>query len=161
MKYLSVLFLVFVMMMTTAVFAEDKSTKNDKKESEKSAVSEAQDNIEFDKVVVYYLHSNRRCMTCKKLEAYSQEAVTLAFEKYLVDSSLIWRVVNYEEEGNEHFAKEYKLYTQSVILSKISKDKEIEWKNLDKIWKLVGDKAEFITYVQTEVENFINPVTGK
>jgi hypothetical protein len=110
-----------------------------------------------DQVIVYYLHMNRRCQTCQKLEAYSQEAITSGFEDQLKDSSLVWRVANFESEGNEHFAKDYQLYSQSVILSRLHNGKETEWKNLDKIWKLVGDKEAFIAYVQSEVHQFLDP----
>ena len=29
--------------------------------------------------------------------------------------------------------------------------------SLDKIWQLVGNKEKFITYVQAEVQTFLNP----
>ena len=111
-----------------------------------------------DQFVIYYLHMNRRCMTCEKLEKYSEEAVSTGFTEQLRDSSIVWRVVNFEEEGNEHFAKDYQLYSQSLIVSKVRDGKETEWKSLDKIWQLVGDKDEFIAYVLTEVKDFMKPV---
>jgi hypothetical protein len=114
-----------------------------------------------DQFVVYYLHMNRRCMTCEKLEAYSEEAIMTGFTEQLKDSSIVWKVVNFEEEGNEHFAKDYNLYSQSVVISKLLDGKETEWKNLDKIWEIVGNKDEFIAYVQGEVTKFITPVVEK
>jgi len=110
-----------------------------------------------DQVVVYYLHMNRRCMTCGKLEAYSKEAVETGFAQQLSDSSIVFKVENFEKEGNEHFAKDYKLFSQSLILSRLHDGKETEWKNLDRIWKLVGNKEEFVTYVQTEIADFVGP----
>ena len=115
------------------------------------------DSLESDQIIVYYLHMNRRCMTCGKLESYSQEAMSTGFAEQLKDSSIIWQVENFEQEGNEHFAKEYQLYSQSLILSRQHDGKEIEWKNLDQIWKLVGNKDKFITYVQREVKTFLSP----
>jgi hypothetical protein len=114
-----------------------------------------------DPIVIYYLHMNRRCMTCEKLEAYSEEAVTSGFAEQLKDSLIVWRVVNFEEEGNEHYAKEYQLYSQSLIVSRLRDDKEIEWKNLDKIWELVHDKDEFLAYVQIEVRDFLKQTEEK
>ena len=111
---------------------------------------------ENNQIVVYYLHMNRRCMTCEKLESYSKEAVEAGFSEQLKDSSIIFRVENFEVEGNEHFAKDYQLFSQSLILSRQHDGKETDWKNLDQIWELVGDKDEFIKYVQTEINNFRN-----
>ena len=95
-------------------------------------------------------------MTCEKLESYSKEAVEAGFSEQLKDSSIIFRVENFEVEGNEHFAKDYQLFSQSLILSRQHDGKETDWKNLDQIWELVGDKDEFIKYVQTEINNFRN-----
>jgi hypothetical protein len=109
------------------------------------------------RVIVYYLHGNRRCMTCKKLEAYSKEAVASGFGRQLKDSLITWQVVNFDEEANEHFVKDYGLYSQSLVFSRLQGDREVAWKNLDKIWKLVGNKKEFISYVQGELSAFLNP----
>jgi len=110
-----------------------------------------------DKVIVTYFHGNRRCPTCRKLEAFSQEAITTAFTDKLEKGNLEWRVVNFEDEGNEHFVKDYQLFSQSLILSRTKDGKETGWKNLDKIWELVGDKDKFLAYVQTETKAFIGP----
>lgn len=113
------------------------------------------DSIGTEQVVVYYLHMNRRCATCQKLEAYSQEAVKTGFADQLKDSSIVFHVENFEQEGNQHFAKQYQLFSQSVILSRQVDGKETDWKNLDKIWQLVGNKQEFVDYVQAEVTRFV------
>jgi hypothetical protein len=51
--------------------------------------------------------------------------------------------------------KDYGLFTQSLILSRVVDGKEVEWKNLDQIWKLVGDKEQYLTYVTSETRNFL------
>ncbi|MCD6249147.1 MAG: hypothetical protein J7J98_02285 [candidate division Zixibacteria bacterium] len=112
-----------------------------------------------DKVIVYYLHGHRRCATCIKLEAYSKEAIETGFEEELEQGGLEWRVVDYEEEGNEHYADTYALFTKAVILSHISDGQETGWKNLDKIWDLVGDKEKFIEYVKAETKAFLSEDT--
>lgn len=109
------------------------------------------------KFIAYYFHGNRRCTTCKKLEAYSSEAIELAFVKEVKNGTLEWRAVNYDDEENEHFLKDYQLYTKALILSREVDGKELDWKNLDKIWELVGDKDEFIIYVQNETRAFLSP----
>ncbi len=114
-----------------------------------------------NKVVVYYLHMNRRCQTCKKLEAYSHEALQDGFADQLKDSSVIWRVVNFEEKDNEHYGADYQLYSQSLILSKLRNGKEVQWENLDKIWELVGHKDKFLAYVQNKVRRFMTRTSEK
>jgi hypothetical protein len=142
------------------VIADDKSETTPKDSTEVTAV-ESEKLHESDQVIVYYLHMNRRCMTCGKLEAYSKEAVETGFEEQLKDSSIVFVVENFETEGNEYFAKDYELYSQSLILSRQNNGKETEWKNLDKIWQLVRDKDKFVEYVQTEMTEFVNPKEEK
>ncbi len=114
-----------------------------------------------DRIIAYYFYGNRRCATCRKLESYSEEALLTGFESELADSSLVWRAVNYDEEENEHYIKDYQLYTKTLILSRDGDLEEGQWKNLDKIWELVGDKDEFIDYVQTQTRLFMSPETDE
>ncbi len=107
------------------------------------------------KVVVYYFHGDFRCPTCRKFETYSDEVLQSAFADALNDSSLEWKVVNTDEPGNKHFVRDYQLYTKSIIVAKIQDGKQTEWKNLDKIWELVGNKAVFVKYIQDEVNAYL------
>lgn len=113
--------------------------------------AKASDDALAHKIIVYYLHGTRRCPTCKKLEAYSQEAVQTGFVEDLKAGKITWQVLNTDDSPNEHFVKDYQLYTKSLILSRVENGKETKWKNLEKIWELVGDKEAFVKYVQDEV----------
>lgn len=144
-----------LLLLVTGVLAGDKPT-SEQNDSSQTATAQSTQVQQSDQVVVYYLHMNRRCMTCNKLEAYSKEAVETGFANQLQDSSIIFRSVNFETKGNEHFAKDYQLYSQSLILSRQHDGEETEWENLDKIWTLVDDKDEFVTYVQTEIADFLS-----
>jgi hypothetical protein len=156
MKNLSIILFGMLLLLSASAIAVDDASGANTIDTTKAAEVAVDDATGSDQIVVYYLHMNRRCMTCEKLEAYSQEAVTSGFADQLADSSVVWRVANFETEGNEHFAKDYQLYSQSLILSRQHNGDETEWKNLDEIWKLVGDKEKFIAYVQTEVSEFMN-----
>jgi len=107
------------------------------------------------RVLAYYFHTTRRCASCRKLEAYSQEAIEAGFPEALKDGRLAWRVVNVEEKGNEHFVKDYQLFTKSVVLVEEADSAQVRWKNLPKVWELLGDKAGFLRYVQEETQAFL------
>jgi uncharacterized membrane protein len=107
------------------------------------------------RVVVYYFHGNMRCDTCRKIEAYSGEAVKSAFADRLAKGEVVWSVVNIDEESNEHFVIDYDLQTRSLVLSYLVKGKQTKWKNLDKIWDLVDDKDKFMSYVRDEMGIFL------
>jgi len=103
------------------------------------------------KIVAYYFHGTRRCPSCMKIEAYSQEAIQTGFAEDLKSGKMQWQVINTDESPNEHYLKDYQLYTKSLILSRVENGKEIKWKNLEKVWELLGDKEAFVKYVQDEV----------
>ncbi|MFH1453946.1 MAG: nitrophenyl compound nitroreductase subunit ArsF family protein [Armatimonadota bacterium] len=107
------------------------------------------------KVTVYYFHGNSRCANCIKIEKYVKEAVYGNFSKELKNKKLEFKVINVDEKKNNHFANDYKLYTKSVILSYDKNGKELEWKNLDKIWQLLGNKQAFQKYIVDEINSYL------
>ena len=106
-------------------------------------------------IVVYYFYSAVRCATCKNLESFTNEALRTGFSDELGDGRLRWQPINVDEPNNKHFVNDYQLFTKSVIVAKIQDGKQTEWKNLDKIWKLVRDKQTFIKYVQSEIRDYL------
>ncbi|MDD5120553.1 MAG: nitrophenyl compound nitroreductase subunit ArsF family protein [Candidatus Omnitrophica bacterium] len=110
------------------------------------------------KVIAYYFRGAARCPTCHKLEQYSKEAVENNFKEALRSGRLEFKVVNVEDKGNEHYWNDYQLYTKSLILSLVKNDKQIKWKNLDKIWEYVGNKQRFIDYVQSGVADLLKEI---
>ncbi|MDD4556526.1 MAG: nitrophenyl compound nitroreductase subunit ArsF family protein [Alphaproteobacteria bacterium] len=102
---------------------------------------------ETDKIMVYYFHSNVRCVTCNKMEAFTKEAVEANFKD---NKNIVFKAVNTDEPANKHFLKDYSLYTKSVVLA----DEQGNWKNLDKIWSLVRNEADFKAYIVDGINDF-------
>ncbi len=107
------------------------------------------------KVIAYYFYGTMRCLTCHKLEQYSKEAIETNFKDALASGNLEFKAINVEDKGNEHYGKDYQLYTKSLILSLVEDGKQIKWKNMDKIWEYVGNKQRFIDYVKSGVADFL------
>jgi hypothetical protein len=107
------------------------------------------------KVIAYYFHTTYRCSSCRKIEAYSHEAIESGFPKELKEGALEWRVINVEEPGNRHYVDEYRLFTKSLILVRLNNGKQKEWKNLMKVWQLLGNKEAFLRYVQDELRSYL------
>lgn len=108
-----------------------------------------------EKVVVYYFHGTARCTTCRKFEAFTDEIIHRDFAAELADGRLQWQVINVDQPGNEHFIKDYQLYSKSVVVTKVRDGQQLKWKNLDKIWELVRDKGAFTNYIQNEVRQYL------
>jgi hypothetical protein len=157
MKWILICLLVLAVSVGTKIisYAQNDSLRVTEDKEIDAGDVEGDAEIVPEKIFAYYLHGDRRCATCRKLEAYSEEALREGFPELLEDSTLIWGTINYDQEENEHFLKDYNLFTKAVILSRVRDGNEIEWKNLDRIWDLVKDKEKFLKYVQEETEAFL------
>ncbi len=108
-------------------------------------------------VFVTYFHTTARCTSCLKIEDLTASTMTTRFAAPIADKRIVWRSVNLDEAANTHFAKDYGLFTKSVVVSEIRDGREVRWKNLDKVWNLLGDPEEFQAYVEKEVQGFLDP----
>lgn len=108
-----------------------------------------------DQVVAYYFYGNVRCATCRKLEAYSKEAIEDGFSQEIASGGLEWRAVNVDEPENEHFVTDFELVTRALVLVEYADGEMTRWQDLKLIWKLVGDKAGYMTYVREATSDFL------
>ena len=111
-------------------------------------------------IVVSYFHGDVRCATCKKLEAYSREAVETTFAAEIAAGRLAFKMVNTDRPENEHFIKDYSLITKSLVVSEENDGKVVRWTNLDKIWTLVrGEQQAYADYVIAGVRAYLEPAS--
>jgi len=108
-----------------------------------------------EKVAVYYFHYNRRCATCNRIEEFARKAVENRFANEVNNGILVFKSMNVEEQGNQHFETDYSFAVQSLILVDGREGRVGEWKNLKNIWELVWKEQEYLDYVQTEIREFL------
>ena len=106
-------------------------------------------------VVIYYFHGNFRCVNCRNIEQYTKETLDEYFRKELDSGKVVFKVINVETKGNEHFTNDYQLYTKSVVISLVKNGKEIKFDNLAKVWEYLRNKEAFHQYIKSEVEKYI------
>jgi hypothetical protein len=107
-------------------------------------------------VRVYYFRTSTRCTSCRKIEAFTDEAIKKAFASELAGGKMIWQVVNVEEPENGRFVQDYKLYTKAVVVVDLVNGGQVRWKNLARIWELLDDPPSFARYVQDEVRQYLD-----
>ena len=107
-------------------------------------------------VIAYYFHGTVRCSSCKKIEAWAQEAIERDFSTELKAGTLQWQVINIDMPENEHFVKDYQLFTRSLVLVTLENGKVTGWTNLKKVWTLLDEKPAFANYVKVEIEQYLN-----
>jgi len=89
------------------------------------------------------------------IEKLTVETIRESFPEELENGRVKLSVVNTDDPGNEHFIKDYGLYSQSVILSEVKGGREVNWKNLIRVWELLRNEIAFKGYVREEVKAFL------
>lgn len=107
-------------------------------------------------VVVYYFHGISRCTTCLTMERFAREAVEGTFAAELAAGRLAWRSVDYDEPESKHFVTDYGLVASAVVVVPTKPDGDKAWRNLGRIWDLVGDEESFKAYVVGQVREFLD-----
>ena len=124
----------------------------------------AEDNLVNDGLVVYYLHGKTRCPTCRSIESQSHDAVQADFASQLDSGEVIWKILNYEEPANAELAKQFEIQMPVVVITRMKDGQTADWKRLDQVWALVGDKPAFREYIRKEVTQMLEagqqPVTS-
>lgn len=108
-----------------------------------------------DRVIAMYFHRTQRCPTCLKMGSYSEEAVKTGFAKQLKDGTVAFYYVDFQNPKNAALTKGYGISGPTLIVAKISKKKVAKYVDLADIWAKVGNKKDFINYVQTNVAALI------
>ena len=117
--------------------------------SEDAAITEqvAGDALPADGVVVYYFHGNKRCLTCKKMEALADEVIRDRFGERLGDGSVVFRVVDLETDATRHFIADFELVNKAVVMVERRGGEDLAWRRLDAIWEKIADDEAYSDYI--------------
>ncbi len=150
-KIVTAILLLFVV-VSVVVFITRETNRGGSATDSAPGVADASAQAE---VVAYYFHGTARCKTCLTIEEYTKEALESGFTADLAAGRLAFEIINVDEPTNEHFVKDFELDSRSVVLARNSDGQEEQfanWRQLNRVWELVGDKDAFITYVRTETQ---------
>ena len=108
-----------------------------------------------DGLVVYYLHSKTRCATCRAIESQAHDVVQKDFASELTSGAVTWKVMNYEEPPAAGLAKKFEIQMPVVVLAMMKGGEVAQWKRLDRVWALVGDKPGYASYLRDEISQMV------
>lgn len=123
-----------------------------------SAHAEGADTAQTGSVIVYYLHGGPRCPNCYNMENWTKELVEVDLKKEVDSGKLVFKNIDTDLKENQHFVKDYKLYTKTVIVSLVKDGKEVKYANLGKIWSHIRSKENFQAYVKGEIEKYLKEI---
>ncbi|MBK9472902.1 MAG: hypothetical protein IPO18_11515 [bacterium] len=107
------------------------------------------------RVVATYFHRTIRCQTCLQIESLARYDVTDVMVSDIESGQLSWRTLNFEDEGNTHFEKEFGLDGPSLVITLEDGDTVLKWARLDRVWEIYSDVDAFDKYVLGAVEEYL------
>jgi hypothetical protein len=111
-----------------------------------------------DKVVVYYLHTTFRCVTCNEIERLAKALVETEFGEELRAGRIEWREANFQQD--EVLAKRYEVVSSCVVVANIQSGKETGFQRLDDVWTRYQNPADFNEYVGAAIRKSLGETGG-
>jgi hypothetical protein len=108
-----------------------------------------------DGLVVYYFHNNFRCETCLAIEAQTKETLDADFARQLSQGEIVWKILNFQKPSGMKLADKFAVKDPVVVLARMKNNEIADWKSLDKVRGLVGDKEAFRKYVRGEIQRML------
>lgn len=106
-------------------------------------------------LVVYYFHGNMRCPTCRSIESQARETVQADFASEMDGGEIVWKILNYEKPAGEPLGKKFEVIQPVVVVARMKGGEIAEWKRLDRVWALVGDKLVFREYLRAQIAGML------
>lgn len=106
-------------------------------------------------VEIIYFHGEKRCAGCIKIENMSSDAVKQFYSDDLKSGKVLWKEINFDKKENKKYIKQFDLYTQTLVVIKYKNGKLSEWKSLEEVWALTGDKKKYDDYIKKEVDLYL------
>lgn len=107
-----------------------------------------------DKVLVYYMHTTFRCVTCNTIERMTKEVVEKDFAEALAAGRVEWREANFQER--EDLARKYDIASSCVVVARIEDGRETGFQRLDGVWTLSDKPAAFADYVAKAIRKYLD-----
>lgn len=117
--------------------------------------STAAPTIPQDGVAAFYFHGDTRCPTCRKIEATAEETIAASFAEEMKLGSVSWQDVNYETPAHRHYLDDFGLVAPTLVLVKTNNGQQVAWRNMDRVWELVGDRGAFSAYVEDGINSYL------
>jgi hypothetical protein len=107
-----------------------------------------------DQVVLSYLHTTFRCVTCNEIERLARELVETEFAEELASGRIAWREANFQQEPA--LAKRYEVVSSCVVVANFKGGEESGYQRLDEVWTMYQSPADFNLYVGTAIRQYLD-----
>jgi len=97
-----------------------------------------------------YFHAPHRCPTCKKIEAYTHEALQPA----IAEKQIAWQVADYTAPENAVLVDRFKVLTSTVVLTETRHGEVVRFRNVEEVWNHTDNQTEFVAFMRDAWNGF-------
>jgi len=105
-----------------------------------------------NKVLVYYLHTTIRCVTCNDIERQARNVVETGFAAAAAQGKVQWLEANFQQRDD--LARRYEVASSTVVIVKIKDGQETAYNRLDQVWTLYEQPEQFASYVAAAIQTY-------
>lgn len=144
------LFLFFITTIFSLTACNNAKEKVEAETVEIKSVSTQQNRLE-----VFCFHGTRQCETCKNMKANTKTTLDKYFATQLKDSTIIFSIVDVDDEKNEKLAEKFQATGTALMVNKVvnGKDSIIDWS--DFAFEKANDNDVYITELKTMIESVL------
>jgi hypothetical protein len=118
----------------------------------------ASDDLQSNRIQVFYFHRTIRCIGCINVEEAAFEAVSADHSANVENGSLEWRSINFDEEENAHYASRYDLYSQELILIEIRDGVPVRNTKIAEVWEHWNSKPEIRAITNRYIDEWLGGI---
>ncbi|WP_370543324.1 nitrophenyl compound nitroreductase subunit ArsF family protein [Geobacter sp. OR-1] len=105
--------------------------------------------------MVYYFHGTVRCETCLFIETVAEGTLKSEFSDDLATGRLTWRSINIDHQENVHFASDYNIGPNELVVIRTNQSGNITWEKITGTWDLAADPGRLSVTVRDVVLKFL------
>ena len=123
-----------------------------KTENETAKAATTTSIVKQNRLEVYCFHGTRQCETCKKMKANTKTALDKYFASQLRDSSIVFLIIDVDDEKNEKLAEKFQATGTALMINKVvnGKDSIIDWS--DFAFEKANDNEVFISELKSMID---------
>lgn len=121
-------------------------------ENENAKVETTTSVAKKNRLEVYCFHGTRQCETCKNMKANTKFTLDKYFASQLKDSSIVFSIVDVDDEKNENLAEKFQASGTALMINKVAngKDSIVDWS--DFAFEKANENEVFISELKTKID---------
>jgi len=118
----------------------------------------ASENLQPDRLLVYYFHKTLRCTGCINIENAAYDAIAIDHADDVANGIIEWKSIDFDLPENEQFIKKYGLYSQELSFVEIRGGSEGKSENIAEVWQYWADRDKARKVISELIDKWLEEI---